>query len=185
MYQTPVIKSIPLKMFKLCILFSLISTALFFCFPGQSLYECMENNLKRINTRNVENMTSQISRNIRVRDSYISGRFCFSSHKYHGKCQAPGNCVKRNYSYSKTCGWKLICCELEKGEIKKKPNARGRPNRTILPRKIYRKQPKSVPVQRKRGKESCGAALPVPFIFGGRKARNGWFLLCSPIMMGS
>ena len=162
MYQTPVIKSIPQKMFKLCLLFSLISRATFFCFPGQSLYECMENNLQRINITKLENISSQISRNVRVRDSYISGRFCFFSHKYHGTCQAAVNCVKRNYSYSKTCGWNLICCELEKGVNKEKPRARGKPNRTIMPRKCYRKQPKCVSVIRKGRKESCGAAMPVP-----------------------
>ena len=97
----------------------------------------------RISTRIVKDMSSQNSRIVRVRDSYISGRFCFSSQKYHGTCQIPGNCVKQNFSYSKTCGWNLVCCELAKGGNKKISRTRGRPNRTIIPRKSYPKQPKS------------------------------------------
>ena len=181
--------------------------AVSFCYPDQCLLRqqtVKDTNEGVKNTDNVENLdvdeieppdlpSSQevtvspdlvtnvvVDELVHTRSSFIIGRSCFSNYGYYGACAASRNCVRRNFSYSRSCGWDHVCCQAKNKLQVTTSTRRTTKRRPVLTRRT--KAPatqtttRRVPVGRKTElpSGSCGVS-PVNFIFGGKEAKRGQF----------
>jgi len=113
--------------------------------------------------------------------SFITGRSCFSRHGYFGKCSTARSCSDRNYSYSRTCGWKHVCCQEreyagnQRTATTRTPSNRKKTTKAPLRRRPTTKEPaRKIPKGTSISGKSCGVS-PVNFIFGGEEAKQGQF----------
>ena len=97
----------------LTVILLLVPLTLQLCFPDEDLKECY-NRTTSTTERVVDVVDVETTETIEVR-SLITGRYCFSTQGYSGRCQYSSDCKGRSYSYSRTCGWKHVCC---KGSLK-------------------------------------------------------------------
>eukprot|EP00092_Neocalanus_flemingeri_P068928 GFUD01084341.1.p1 GENE.GFUD01084341.1~~GFUD01084341.1.p1 ORF type:complete len:431 (+),score=121.84 GFUD01084341.1:180-1472(+) len=170
------------------------------CYPDQSLEECLlsqetpedsKDGVKDVDDKEDLGYDDLIS----TRSSFITGRFCFSDSGYYGACAKAKNCVRRNYSYSRTCGWKQVCCQGGTSGGQDKKQTRRTTSRAPFRRKTtrapFRRTTSRAPFRRtttrasfrrrttrasspRTSTGSCGVS-PVNFIYGGEEAKKGQF----------
>ena len=196
-----------LNMNEFMILSLIFKNVVSICFPDEDLIECMKKKYRNNSIENIESTEvndaddyeyyDDNGTDVVVRSSMITGRYCFATAGYSGTCRYSKHCRRRNYSYSRTCGWNHICCEERR--TKKKGNQRktftttrrpsyswkqttkswrttssSRPWRSSSSRPWY--QPSTARTTKKPMRsEVCGAPLLSPFIWKGKEAAEGQF----------
>ncbi|XP_023335380.1 serine protease 30 isoform X3 [Eurytemora carolleeae] len=121
---------------------------------------------------------------ISVRSSYQVGWSCFATIGHFGTCRTPSSCRGLSYSYSSSCGYRLICCK-DRRQVQSSVSSGSsgsiglrRPvTQPSIPVPVSRPVPVSKPVpvtERREAYPGCGT-VPTNFIIGGKEATQGQF----------
>jgi hypothetical protein len=135
------------------------------CYPDISLEECAARQAQEQSQKQQDVEVDVVS----TRSSFITGRSCFSTVGYFGSCSTSVSCVRRNYSYSRTCGWDHVCCSAGQGRTTTRAPVWGRSTRTPT-----RRTTTTTTSAARTSSGSCGVS-PVNFIYGGKEAKKGQF----------